>query len=157
MVVVVFEGFRVGEYGVVVFHDDGVSFGSVSQTISYWGHSSFPQCSGPCSTSISLIFGLVCQWAIFFAGCQLLACALNGLGPSFVVQLLAKCPGCPHLRHCCSRILLWNSSLPNIKSWSPPSRVQLHGVALILIAIICLSICPVWASLGDGPLLDVFR
>jgi len=44
-------------------------------------------------------------------GCQFLACALNGLSPSFFGQLLARCPGCAHLRHSSSRILLWNSSL----------------------------------------------
>ena len=95
----------------LVFQDEGFSFGSVPQTISYWGQSSVPDCSGSCSTSISHILRLFCQGAGFFAGCQLLACALNGLGPYFFGQLLAKCPGCAHLRHSCSRILLWNSSL----------------------------------------------
>jgi len=111
MVIVVFKGFRIVECRVVVFQDDGFSCGSVPQTISYWGHSSFPDCSGSCSTLISLILGLVCHGAGFFVGCQLLVCALNGLGPSFFVQFLAKCPGCVHLRHSCSRILFWNSSL----------------------------------------------
>ena len=111
MVIVVFECICVVECRVIVFHDDGFSFGSVPQTISYWGQSSFSDCSGSCSTSISLIFGLFCQGAVFFAGCQLLDCALNGLDPSFFGQLLAKCPGCAHLRHSCYRIPLWNSSL----------------------------------------------
>ena len=44
-------------------------------------------------------------------GCQLLACALNGLGLAFLMQFLAKCPGCAHLKHSCFLILLWNSSL----------------------------------------------
>jgi len=104
------ESIRMVECRVVVFHDDGFSFGSVPQTISYWGQSSFPDCSGSCSISISLILGLVCQGATFFVGCQFLACALNSLGPSFLRQLQAKCPGCGHLGHSCSRIL-WNSSL----------------------------------------------
>jgi len=43
-----------------------------------------------------------------FAG---VACASNGLGLFFLVQFLAKCPGCAHLRHCWARILLGNSSL----------------------------------------------
>ena len=47
----------------------------------------------------------------FFVGCQHLTCVLHGLGPSFVVQLRAKCPGCAHSGHSCSRILLWHSSL----------------------------------------------
>ena len=111
MVIVVFECICVVECRVVVFDDDGFSFGSVPQTISHWGPSSFPDCSGPCATSISLFFVLVCQGAVFLAGCQRLTCALNGLGPSFLGQLLAKCPGCAHLSHRCSRILLWNSSL----------------------------------------------
>jgi len=111
VVIVVFECICVVECRVIVFHHDGFSFGSVGQTISYWGQSSFPDCSGSCSTSISLIFGLVCHGAVFFAGCQFLACALNGLGPSFFGLFLAKCPGCAHLRHSCSHILLWNSSL----------------------------------------------
>ena len=82
MVIVLFEGFRVFECRVVVLHDDGFSFWYVPQTISYWRDLSFPNCSGSCSTSISLILGQVCQGAIFFVGCQLLACALYGLGPS---------------------------------------------------------------------------
>jgi len=111
MVIVVFEGFRVGEGHLLVFHDDGFLLGSVPQTISYLGHSSFPDCSVSCSTSISLLLGLVCQGAIFFAGCQLLASAFNALGSSFFGHLLAMCPGWAHLRHSCSRILLWNTSL----------------------------------------------
>ena len=57
------------------------------------------------------LWHLVCQGAGFFMGCQLLACTLNGLGPSFFVQSLAWCLGCAHLRHSRLRILLWNSSL----------------------------------------------
>jgi len=111
MVIVVFVCIHVVECRVVFFHDDGLSFWYVSQTISYWGQSSFPDCSCSCPTSMSLIFGLVCHEGVFFAGCQLLACVLNGLGPFFFGQCLAKCPGSAHLRHSCSRILLWNSSL----------------------------------------------
>ena len=37
--------FCVVECRMVVFHDDGFSFGSDPPTISYWGHSSFPDCS----------------------------------------------------------------------------------------------------------------
>jgi len=110
MVIVGLESFRVIECHVVVFHDDGFSFGSVPQSISYWRHSSFPDCLGSCSTSISLILGLVCHGATFWMGCQPLACVLNGWCLSFFGQLLAKCPGRAHLRHSCSRILLSNSS-----------------------------------------------
>jgi len=111
MVLVVIECFRVVECREVIFHGDGFSFGSVPQTISYWGQLSFPDCSGSCSTSISLIFGLVCQGVVFLAGCQRLGSALNGFGPSFSGQLLAKGPGCAHLRHSCSHILHLNLSL----------------------------------------------
>ena len=68
MVMVVFEGFRVVECRVVVFQDDGFSCGSVPPTISYWGHASFPDSSGSCSATISLILGLVCQGVGFFVG-----------------------------------------------------------------------------------------
>jgi len=157
MVLVVIECFCVVECRVLVFHDDGFSFGYVPQPISYWGQSSFPDSSGSFSTSISLIFGLVCQGAVLFAGCQFLACALNGLGPSFFVQLLAKCPGCAHLRHSCSRILLWNSSLEILNLGFFSRRVQFHRVAAIPIAIVGGLVCPIWVSRCGGLPLDVFR
>src|ERR1700712_3315744 len=109
MVVVVFEGFRVVECHVVDFQDDGFSFRSVPQTISYWGQSSFPDCSGSFSTSISLILGLDCHGAGLFVGGQFLAGGLEGV----VSHLLSAAlwPGFPHLRHNRSFIRLWNSSL----------------------------------------------
>ena len=111
ILVVVFVGICVVECRVVVFQNDGFSFWSVPQTISYWGHSSLPDCSCCCSTLITLVLGQVCQGAVFLVGCQLLPCALNGLVISFSGQLLAKCQRCAHLRHSCSRILRWDSSL----------------------------------------------
>ena len=95
---------------IVVFHDDGFSFRSVPQTISYWGHSSFPDCSGSFSTSISWIFCRVCHGAFRFAGCQLFARGLNCFGWSCLVQASARCPGCAHFRHNFSRMRLLNSS-----------------------------------------------
>jgi len=78
MVIVVFKCIRVIESRVVVFHNDGFPLGSVPQTLSYWGHSSFPAGSGSSLTLHSLIMGLVCQEEAFFVGCQFLACAFNG-------------------------------------------------------------------------------
>src|ERR1700712_382992 len=97
MVVVVFEGFPVVECRVIVFQDDGFSFWSVPQPISYWGQSSFPDCSGSFSTSISLIFCLFCHGAGFLVGCQFLACGLGGVGSHLFSATLW--PGRPHLRH----------------------------------------------------------
>jgi len=90
MVTFLFEGFCVVECRVVLYQDDGFSFGSVPQTISYWGHQSFPKCSGSSSTSISMKLGLDCQGVGLFVGCQLVVFSLNGLGPAFFVQFLAK-------------------------------------------------------------------
>jgi len=60
MVVVVFKCFCVVEYRVVVFHH-GFTLESVPQTISSWGNSSFADCAGSCSTSISLIHYLLAR------------------------------------------------------------------------------------------------
>src|SRR6201995_5780530 len=110
VVVFVFECLRVVECRVIVFHDDGFPFESVPQTISYWGHSSFPDCSGSFSTSISCILCRGCHGAFRFAGCQLLVFGLNGFGWSCLVQTSARCPGCAHFRHNLSRMRLRNSS-----------------------------------------------
>src|ERR1700712_1047798 len=109
MVIVVFESFRVVECRVIVFQDNGFSFWSVPQTISCWGQLSFPDCSGPFSTSISLILGLDCHGAGFFVGCQLLAGWLKGVVSHLLSAALS--PGFPHLRHNRSLIRFWNSSL----------------------------------------------
>jgi len=106
MVFVLSKCFRVVECRVVVFHHDGISLGFVPQTIADGEQSLFPECSGSSLTLISLIFGLVCQVAVCFAGCQLLAHGLNGLGPSVFGQSLAKCHVWELLRHSYSRILL---------------------------------------------------
>jgi len=111
MVIVVFKGFGVFKCRVVVCHDDGFSFGSLPQTISYWGHSRFADCWGCSLTSIPLILCLVFHRAGFLVGGQLLACALNELAPSILVQYMAKYSGGALLGHSGSRILLDNSSL----------------------------------------------
>ena len=108
MVLVAFECFRVVECRVVVCRDDGFSFWSVPQPISYWGHSSFPNCSGTESMSISLICCLPCHGAFFLFCCQDRAFGLNGFG--VIVHPAARCPGFPHLRHSCSLMRRWNSS-----------------------------------------------
>src|SRR6195952_450364 len=101
MVIVVFESFRVVECRVVVFQDNGFSFWSVPQTIAYWGQSSFPDCGSSFSTSISLIFGLVCHGVGFLVGCQFSACGLDGRGLSFLSHTTTLWPGCPHYRQSC--------------------------------------------------------
>src|ERR1700712_4889954 len=111
MVVVVFESFLVVECRVVCFRVCGFSFCSAPQTISYWGQSSFPDCSGFSSTSIALIFGLVCHGAGFLVGCQFFACGLNGLGSFFLSHAAALWPGLPQFRQSCSLMRRWNSSL----------------------------------------------
>ena len=108
MVLVAFECFRVVECRVIVCRDDGFSFWSVPQPISYWGRSSFPDCSGINSTSISLICCLPCRGAFFLFCCQGHVCGLNGLG--VIVHPAARCPGFPHLRQSCSLMRRWNSS-----------------------------------------------
>ena len=109
MVLVAFERFRVVECRVVVRRDDGFSFWSVPQPISYWGQSSFPDCSGTDSMSISLIYCLPCHGAFFLFCCQGRAFGLNCFG--VIVHPAARCPGFPHLRQSCSLMRRCNSSL----------------------------------------------
>ena len=109
MVLVAFQCFLVVECCVVVCREDGFSFWSVPQPISYWGHSSFPNCSGTDSMSISLICCLSCHGAFFLFCCQGRAGGLNGFG--VIVHPAARCPGFPHLRQSCSLMRRWNSFL----------------------------------------------
>ena len=109
MVLVAFDVFHVVECRVVVCRDDGFSFWSVPQHMSYRGHSSFPDCSGTESMSISLICCLPCHGAFFLFCWQDRACGLNGFG--VIVDPAARCPGFLHLRQSCSLMRHWNSSL----------------------------------------------
>ena len=109
MVLVAFECFRVVKCRIGVCSGDGFSFWSVPQPISYLGLSSFPDCSGTDSMSISLICCLPCHEALFLFCCQSHACGLNSFG--VIVHPAARCPGFPHLRKSCSLMRRWTSSL----------------------------------------------
>ena len=109
VVFVFFECLRVVECRVIFCRDNGFSFWSVPQPISYCELFSFPDSAGIDLISISLICWLACHGTGFLFGCQGRACGSNGLG--VILHLAAWCPGFPHLRHSCSFIRLWNSSL----------------------------------------------
>ena len=108
MVFVIFECFRGVECRVVVCRDDGFSFFSVREHISYWRHSLFPDCSGTDSLSISLIRCLPSHGAFFLFCCQSRACGLNDF--DVIVHPAAQCSGFLHWRQSRSLMRLWNSS-----------------------------------------------
>ena len=88
----------------------GGRFGSIPQAISYWGHSSFPNCSGSFSNSISWIFCHGCLGVFRFAGCELPAGGFTSRSWPCLSHTSALCPGCCHFRQSRSRMLRLNPS-----------------------------------------------
>jgi len=114
MIVFLFQCCRKAQCRTVLVIDDVFPFESIPQTISYWGLSSFPDCSASSSSSISLMSGLILP-GVVFRSCQVFAFLYPSLGSPVLWHSRAWCPGFPHLKDNFSLIRRWNSLLERLR------------------------------------------